>query len=312
MRILITGGLGYFGSWLTEHFASRSHEVEVLSRRNSDSSLPPGVPVIQADLRDLAGLKEALSSRDPYDVCIHAGSSNDQFLPGYPEDALLVNSLGTRNLAEVLCSCSIRRIIYFSTFHVYGRTSGEIHEELHPAPIRDYGTTHYFGEIYLSQFARSNSIPSTVLRITNGYGAPKQIDSTKWYLVHNDLTKMAFEKQKIQLQSNGLSQRDFIWMGDVCTVVESLLKRSSPELFEVFNLGSGVCLSMLEVASRIKSAYLQSYGREIPIEVNSDDHSVPQQPPLVSCAKLRSQVQYHAHDHMVAEAQQIFKLLERA
>jgi len=312
MKILITGGRGYFGTWLVRHFQNLGYDVDILSRSTSREGVSPQAGLLSCDLRDDQKLLELLKSKPSYDVCIHTGSQNDQFEDDYETQALLVNGLGTRNLAKALCANQTGRVIYFSTFHVYGRVSGEIHEDLKPLPLKDYGTTHLVGEIYLSQFSRSFGLPATILRITNGYGAPLFPDCSKWYLIHNDLSKMAYETKRILLQSNGLARRDFIWMGDVCGAVEQLIQRKNPGDLELFNVGSETSLSMLEIAKKVQEAYLEHYSQTIPIETNSSDSTRHTEPPLVDCTRLKQEIDFQTHPRLVEEAINIFKLLERS
>src|SRR5690606_3095721 len=132
----------------------------------------------------------------------------------YFHDALLVNALGTRNLLEALPAERVGHFVYISTFQVYGRYVGAIDESTPTEPVNDYGTTHLFAEQYVAQFGRAQKLHWSTLRLTNSYGCPKDPDMSKWFLVLNDLARMAVEQGELVLKSNGEVPRDFIWMGD--------------------------------------------------------------------------------------------------
>jgi nucleoside-diphosphate-sugar epimerase len=210
-RILITGGFGNLGSWLSEHFYDQGYHVTILANRVRKLEHVK-YEVVQADISNYLELKERLTAE--FDYCIHTASYNEHFHENYAEKALRINSLGTRNLIEVLKHGQIKKIVYFSTFHVYGNSYDFIDESSPPSPLNDYASTHLFAEYYLKQFYHTDRFPSVICRLTNSYGAPKSIDSTKWYLVLNDLVKSAYEKGVIKLSSNGEASRDFVWMGD--------------------------------------------------------------------------------------------------
>ena len=306
-KILITGGAGNLGSWLTRHLIKSGFDVTVISRSPSHDHLPEAVKIIQLDITDVGACKSVLSSLS-FDGIIHLASSNEFFEEDYGHKALMVNTHGTRNLLDAINKESIKHFMYFSTFHVYGRKSGLIRESLYPEPKNDYALTHYFAEKYIHQFHESYNFPYTIFRLTNSYGSPISLDTTKWYLLLNDIAKMAFEQKKIRLNSNGNAMRDFIWMGNVCEIVESALKLIPQNA--TFNLGAGKTLTVFEVAEKVSEAYADFTGTRIPVEINQED--INEYPAMnVSVEKLQGWVNYRAEEKFYEEAIKIFKLLEQ-
>ena len=292
-RILITGGLGNLGLWISEYFEKQGFEVFILSSRESKNP-----KIITADISDLNSINLPLN----LDYVIHLASFNEFFVDGYFEKALKINTLGTRNLLEKLKTQNIKKFVYFSTFHIYGKSFGNISEHLEPNPKNDYALTHLFAEYYV----KNSNIPYTIFRLTNSYGSPKNINSSKWYLVLNDLTKMAFETQKIILKSNGKAVRDFIFMGDVAKIVEKSLafKENS-----IFNLGSGKSTSILEIAKMVQTEYFKIYNQTLDIEINSEDRNEIKNL-QVDISKLQTKINYSFESHFQTEIRNIFNLLE--
>ena len=66
--------------------------------------------------------------------------------------------------------------------------------------------------------------------------------------------------------SDGLQLRDFICLNDVCKAVHHLLNLSGSKLSEVYNLGSGRSLSILEMAKRVQQVAKQFLKTEISFE----------------------------------------------
>lgn len=305
-KILITGGMGNLGSWLTDFFCQKDCEVTVLTKRVRQLAIEQQFKLISCDISDVADCKTKLST--PFDIVIHTASMNDNFVDNYAQDALKVNALGTRNILEALKNHPPKHFIYFSTFHVYGKYTGELTEKSDLTPINDYGTTHLFAEYYVKQFHATHQIPYSIIRLSNSYGCPKDYDSSKWYLILNDLSRMAFEKQKIVLKSNGLASRDFIWMGDVCEVIYTLTALAAPN--DTFNLSSGKSYSLLEIAQAVQEAYKEYFGKTLGIEVNTQDNSTPQAPVAINSNKIKQLIPFEAKAHFVEEAKNIFKFLK--
>lgn len=306
MKVLITGGFGNLGSWLTRHFCQQGHDVSVLASRKRPILENLNFKLIICDITSAASCKDALL-HESFDVVIHTASINDTFVDNYAEKSLLVNTLGTRNIIEALNKTALKNFIYLSTFHVYGVSSGHITEESPTLARHDYATTHLFAEYYVKQFHLTHKLPYTIIRLTNSYGCPTDKESSKWYLVLNDLAKMAFEKQEIILKSNGLAARDFIWMGDVCTVLEKLGQQQAPN--DTFNLSGEQTFSMLAIAEAVQKAYQQLTGKKLEIQINTEDKTPQGAPLFVSAAKVKKLVDYKSENRFEQEASNIFTFL---
>ena len=302
-KLLITGGLGNLGSWLT-HYFSEMFDVYVLSK-NIKQKLDCEYTVIECDITHMDALRNKLNISFSY--CIHTASYNEFFHDDYAEKALNINTLGTRNLIEVLKDKELKNFIYLSTFHVYGASEGCITETSELSPKNDYASTHLFSEYYLKQFSMTHNFPSVIFRLTNSYGSPKYQESNKWYLVLNDLVRSAYEENKIILKGNGKSIRDFIWMGDVCDVIDKSFNIQSNS---IFNLSSNRTYSMFDLAKKVQQVYVQRYEKDIQIELNEKDKTKP----LfleVDNSKLHKEISITFNDNFDEEINNIFDLLEK-
>lgn len=305
-NLLITGGLGNLGSWLTDYFCRQDFNIFVLASRKRDILQDLDFTFISCDITDLAQLEEKLSAFH-FDIAIHTASVNDFFLDNFAKDALLVNALGTRNLLEYFKDKDLEHFIYFSTFQVYGRRNGIITETTPTVPTNDYGSTHLFAEHYVKQFHANTKIPYSILRLTNSYGCPKDHDSSKWYLVLNDLSKMAATQGEIVLKSNGQATRDFIWMGDVCSIVHQLLEKAPAN--DTYNVCGENTYSMLEVAHFVQEAYQELYGKMLPIHINENDKTQYPNDLAVKGDKLKQFIQYSLNTMFKEEAKKIFEMI---
>lgn len=305
-KVLITGGLGNLGSWLTTFFANK-YDIYVLSK-NVKITLPCNYTVIQADIVDIEDLRLKLKYEFKY--CIHTASYNEFFNDNYAKSALEINALGTRNLIEVLKRTKIKNFIYLSTFHVYGVHSGHVTEKTNLSPSNDYASTHLFAEYYLKQFYKTDQFPSVIFRLTNSYGAPRYRESTKWYLVLNDLVKSAYVGNKIVLKGNGKAVRDFIWMQDVCTIIDKSLNLN-PSEENIFNLSSSETYSMLELAQKVKQVYMKKYSKSIEIIINENDDTKSENLTVDNTKLLKTFDNIKFQDKFCEEIDSIFNLLER-
>jgi UDP-glucose 4-epimerase len=258
MRILITGGFGLVGGRLGQHLHLAGHQIVLGSRNASD---PPNwlaqAEVVKTSWNDGRVLEQICGG---VDVVIHAAGMNAQDCAKNPVAALEFNGLTTARLVDAAIRSGVKRFIYLSTAHVYANPLiGTISEDSCPRNLHPYATSHLAGE----NVVLSAKMEGIVLRMSNAFGAPVHKDVNCWMLLVNDLCRQAVLTRKMVLRSNGLQQRDFIAIAEVCRVVEHLSACDFNALLSgVFNVGSGVSQSVLEMAHLIQSRCRQLLGFE--------------------------------------------------
>ncbi|KXJ50052.1 MAG: hypothetical protein AXW15_13095 [Neptuniibacter sp. Phe_28] len=308
MKILVTGGLGNLGLWFVEYFLSIGYDVTVIGRVEKVLIKHERYTFLKADVTDLDCLQSVIGCY--YDCCVHTASLNEHFLDNYSKNALLVNALGTDNLCHALSRFGVGKLVYLSTFHVYGVVSGRVTEQTPVRPLNDYGLTHFFAEKYIEKHHRNSGLNYCIFRLTNSYGCPKDKNTDKWYLLLNDLCRAAVEHEKLVLNGDGSARRDFIWMKDVARVVHEAL---SPDCFlnDCYNLSFGKSLRIADVAKVVVSAYVSEYSKLLPI--NIDLACVPAADSLVvDNSKLLSEIDFVFSDRLESEARLIMTMLKGA
>ncbi len=280
--------------------------VSVLTKSHRKLEIKGNFDLILADLMNSSQLCNGLKNKD-FSYVIHAGSVNDSFIENYRDLAYEVNTFGTRNLIDALDMDKVEHFIYLSTFQVYGKYDGLINESSETNPLNDYGLSHLFAEYILALQVRDPKY--SIIRLTNSYGCPKDVNTSKWHLITNDLAKMAFDEKKIKLNSNGDALRDFIWMGDVCYILRKLLGEKPQN--QIYNLSRGKSLSLKAIANKVQAAYQEHYNELLPIHLNNKDKTPHSTTLSVDMSKLKKLINFEYHDELINESINIFKLLER-
>lgn len=305
-KILITGGFGNLGSYIVKYLINLNYEVTILTRREKYKFENLKYKVVECDITNLEELKSKLNY--DFDFCVHCASFNEFFLDNYPKKALEINTLGTRNLLEVLAKRGLKHFLYFSTFHVYGASGGIVDENSPINPKNDYASTHLFAEYYVKQFFFTHKINYTIIRLTNSYGVPLYKGTDKWYLVINDLSKVAFETKKIIIKSNGEAKRDFIHMQDVAVVVDKLLQKTPTN--DIYNLSSTKTYKIINLANIVKDVYEKRYNQIIDISINKGDKNIYEDI-FVDNKKLKNIIDFDAEEKIEESVNKIFNLLEK-
>lgn len=300
MKVLITGGYGNLGGWLLRHLSTTTDwEITVLSKKKSPTYSHFNHSFIACDIANESETKLKLANSSFHTV-FHLASVNDSFTDGYDDLARKVNVGGTAHLLSAIRD-KCKHFIYLSTFQVYGCYSGRITESFPTNSKNTYAKTHLDAE----SLVENAGIPYSIIRLTNSYGCPIDVNTSKWYLILNDLSRMAFKEKTIQLNGNGLIERDFIPMQLVCMLLYELAQQSGSN--NIFNLG-GETKSLEEVAKAVQLAYKTKFGFCIPIQAPK---TTPREGNLiVDSSKLKKLIPYKVSNKMVMESLAIFELLE--
>lgn len=293
-NILITGGLGYLGGRIASFIKGKKPDTNIfLTTRNKNmglSSWTGNFTVLQMNLLDEASIDECFKGKD-IDLIIHLAALDEINSMKDPELAIEVNTKGTYRLLKAAETNRVNNFIYFSTFHVYGKTSDSIiTEETHTKPFHPYAITHRAAEDFVTFFNHYHGMKTLIFRLSNGYGYPMNKNINRWTLVFNDLCKQAVTSGRIILKSSGKQHRDFISLHDISEAVYHFLFIAPDKWGDgLYNLGGDCSMSILNVAEKISNVYKTKYKREI-LEIKTgqiENGSINLEPVKYSIEKLK-------------------------
>ena len=177
-RFVVTGATGYLGPWLAREIVQQYGPASLTCL--IPKALPPmeqkslaylqglGVACLECNLMKCPVLEEALPSAD---VLIHMAANTRTDLP---EDALVVNTLGTENLLDTFKdSLRGKRVLLTSTSAAIDRDSfplSPLNEHSPPRPRTGYGRSKLKAEEILRGKSREYGFDYTTLRLTTLYG----------------------------------------------------------------------------------------------------------------------------------------------
>ena len=244
-KILITGGTGQIGSWLSNYLLENSFDVITLSRNNFSNLDNKHPSHITTDISDLSKLSTSLDNID-FDICIHAASDNKKF----SQSSFNINVIGTKNILSLLSKKKTKtKLIYLSTFQVYGRSFGNIDEKTMPICFDDYSTNHLIAEKLIENWVLNSQNSAFILRLSNTYGfkGSLDIDNPKNFIFN--MCNMAVLEGCLALTSKREEFRDYIHLDCLCRLIMDLFEGKPNNL--VFNISSGVVLSNYEICKKI-------------------------------------------------------------
>jgi len=262
-KCLITGGAGFIGSHLVEECLDRGYRVVVLDNLSTGKreNLPSdhrALEFIEGDITDARQLSTIARDHRDIDYVFHlAAIASITLSMKDPVYAHQVNFVGTLLLLNSFRDRGIRKFLYASSSAVYGDTRKiPVREDALPAPISPYGADKIGGEYFLKIFNDSFGLPTVACRFFNVFGE-RQDPSSPYSGVVSIFFEKAAEKKRgtatvLPVYGDGNQSRDFIYVKDIALAMLYLAERDEVR-GEVFNLGYGKRMTILELANKIKS-----------------------------------------------------------
>ena len=117
MRIIVTGGAGFIGSWVCEAYISEGHEVLVIDNLStgSEDNIPPEAEFIECDVRDHTALEKAFRQFRPEIVNHHAAQINVRDSVENPSLDAEINISGSLNVLRLCVEHKTEKFIFSST-----------------------------------------------------------------------------------------------------------------------------------------------------------------------------------------------------
>jgi len=274
-KILVTGGTGYIGSHTVVELQQAGYEVVIVDNlSNSTAGVLEGITRItgkrplfdKLDCTDRGAMK-ALFHKYAFDGIIHFAAS--KAVGESVQKPLLYyrnNLVSLINLLELMPEHDVKGIVFSSSCTVYGEPDKNPIDE--NAPIKPaaspYGNTKQINEEIIQDFVHSGApIKSIILRYFNPIGAHPSAEIGELPLgVPQNLVPYITQtgagiRQQLSVFGNdyntpdGSCIRDFINVVDLAkahvVAIERMLEDKSDEKVEIFNLGTGTGLSVLEL-----------------------------------------------------------------
>lgn len=246
MRLLITGGAGFLGSFLANRLVAQGHQVFALDNllQGSPKRLSPAVKFIQGSVDDVSIMWSLLQGIECVYHLAARVSVPESVL--YPSDYNTTNVGGTVSLMEAMRDAGVKRVVFASSGAIYGSHHRQPVKESDPVhPDSPYAVSKFSAEQYINTIGELWGLETVCLRIFNAYGPEQPLPSAHAPVVPRFLQQL-LTGGSLVLYGDGSQTRDFVYVEDV---VDALIAAGrAPKLNrQLINVGSGQETSILEL-----------------------------------------------------------------
>ena len=250
MKILVTGGAGFIGSHIVEHFQQQATEIRVLDNlRTGYRKNLKGLQhtFIEGSILDRELVRKAVQGVD-YVFHMAALVSVPESMSN-PSDCVALNVLGLLNVLEEATAVGVSKLVFASSAAVYGDnpTVPKI-ESMAPEPRSPYAITKLDGEYYLGMIQRKGRMQTAAIRFFNVFG-PRQDPKGAYAAAVPIFIENALAGEDITVFGDGTQTRDFIYVKDIVGALA--FAAQTPGVTGVFNAGYGGQITISDLAARI-------------------------------------------------------------
>jgi nucleoside-diphosphate-sugar epimerase len=314
-RVLITGGAGFLGYYLTQALLHTNEALDqapiaVVVYDNFMRGVPawleekrddPNLTVIRHDITD-----PMPSDAGAFDYIIHAASiASPTFYRQHPIETMDANVDGLRHLLEYArrrrdVDQPVRGFLFFSSSEIYGDPEPDAipTPETYPGrvsctgPRACYDESKRYGETLCVNFAEAYDLPIRIARPFNNYGPGLKLEDRR---VPPDFARNVLRGEDLVMLSDGSPTRTFCYVADAIVGYLKVLVRGRAG--EAYNIGvDGPELSIAALAEMFVAAGRDLYGYEgRVVRQSSDDPNYLTDNPNRRCpdiGKARSDLGY--------------------
>lgn len=267
-KILITGGAGFIGSNLCDHFISRGDEVTVLDnfatgfKHNIEHLFThPNFILMEGDIRDFETCEKACAGKD---YILHQAALGS--VPRSIKDPITSNEVnvgGFLNMLVASRNAKVKRFIYAASSSTYGDSAALPKvEDVIGKPLSPYAITKYVNELYADVFSKTYGLECIGLRYFNVFGR-RQTPNGAYAAVIPKFVIQLMNHESPVINGSGNNSRDFTYIDNVIQMNEKAMLTTNPDaLNTVYNTAVGNRTTLNDLVNYLKE-YLSEFDSAI-------------------------------------------------
>jgi len=261
--ILVTGGAGFIGSNFVDYIFRKYPDyrvlvLDLLTYAGDIENIPIDVrnsnrfEFWYGDVNNLDLVSDLVGRSD---IVVHFAAETHVARSLYSHRVFFVTDvLGTQSVANAVLKHSERidRFIHISTSEVYGTAVYEPMDENHPLnPTSPYAAAKAGADRLVYSYIVAHELPGLIIRPFNNYGPRQHLEK----VVPRFITSCILD-EPLTIHGDGSASRDWVYSEDTARAVDLAIHAPIGKVRgEVFNVGTGQSLNVLEIAHKVLEAF---------------------------------------------------------
>ena len=252
---LVTGAAGFIGSNLVDYLLEQGHSVVCVDNESADNdkfhwALEDGRAInVKADITDYKSMKNVFTG---VDYVFHlAAESRLQPAIKNPIQAVQRNCVGTTVMLQCAREHGVKRFIYSSTSSGYGNNPYPNVETQPDDSLNPYSASKVAAEKFCKMYTDLYGLETVVLRYFNVFG-DRSPTRGQYAPVIGIFQRQRDAGEPLTIVGDGSQRRDFVHVKDVARAnYMAAFSSLDNHLGQVFNVGSGTCYTIQQIADAI-------------------------------------------------------------
>ena len=253
MKYLITGGLGFIGSYFAEKLSQHpANEITIIDNTSGASLQGHELLKTKDNIKiyiDDINSKNADLYKDIDAVYHFAANSKISEGVNNPDIDFEISARGTHSVLKNMIQNNVPKIVYTSGSGVYGdQNYDEVSESFGPLlPVSYYGASKLAAEGYIAAFCGMKGIKAHIFRFANVVGK-RQTHGVVYDFFH----KLKKDGSKLEVLGDGLQSKSYIDVEDIYQAVQTVVKKNQSSL-DVYNVATNDYISVKDIAEIVIS-----------------------------------------------------------
>lgn len=302
-KILITGGAGFLGSYLTVEALRRGFDAVLVDNFNYETvsvdHKKQNVALIKkqsanfkskfteyvADITNYEDFKAIMFKERP-EIIIHAASLvMDRLSMHLPDAFIRTNVIGSQNLINIAAELSgVKHMVFISSRSAIGEKAerdSKIFESDLFRPINPYGASKAAAEGFFYCYHHNTNVNVSITRMQPLYGPRCRHDMLPWRVINSILTQEQIEKY-----GTGDAVRDWLFIDDAVDAIFKVVDH--PNNFQIFNIGTGKSTTTNGVIAICENIA----GKKANVRTVSDVQGDAYFAGIADCTKIREELNW--------------------
>jgi len=279
--MLVTGGAGFIGSGFIRYYFSKYPDTRIilldaLTYAGNPDNLPRELKESDrfefwyGNVNNITLVNELVARSD---MVVHFAAETHVARSIFDNRIFFeTDVMGTQAVANAVLKNKnkVERFIHISTSEVYGTAAREPMDEDHPLnPLTPYAAAKAGADRLVYSYVKTYNLPAIIIRPFNNYGPHQHLEKA----VPRFITSVLLN-EPLTVHGDGSAARDWVYVEDVAQAIGAALHADLNQLRgEVLNVGTGIAVSVLELAKKIlkimgKSESMLTYIPERPGQVD--------------------------------------------
>jgi UDP-glucose 4-epimerase len=265
MKALVTGGAGFIGSNLVDKLISMNWDVVVIDNESAECNEKFYWNEKSDNYKlDICDYESTRKLYDKVDYVFHlAAESRLQPAIKNPIDAVTKNAVGTCTVLQCAREAGVKKVIYSSTSSAYGLNNYPNYETDPNDCLNPYSVSKVAGEELCKLYTNLYGLKTIIFRYFNVYG--ERSPTTGQYApVIGIFLRQKNAGEPLTIVGDGEQRRDFVNVQDVvnANIMVAISNSEDINYGQIYNIGSGENISILEIAKMISEKYVNIPPRE--------------------------------------------------